>query len=213
MCSHKSWGYYGYFMVFLWILEWNHTISPPSSTIFLTSTALVPTTRPGRRGGGAKKAAASRPSKGWGKHNFSKEKRCHMMPWHDAMTCHDMPWFFESFWHIECLTTSRIHPWAYRFAHLEYLRFPPHTAKKTSPCPVQKDRKVRCSFCCWSYTRDVPHSSNWMVPLRQVRGNNLKAFHFPHRSNTFTCTFGRRVLDFLLLSMWITIPVWLSHVM
>lgn len=109
--------------VFLWILEWNHTISPPSFTIFLTSTALVPTTRPGRRGGGAKKAAASRPSKGWGKHNFSKEKSCHdTMPWH-AMT----------FWVLSTYRMSHnpfIHPWAYRFAHLEYLRFPPTLPKR-----------------------------------------------------------------------------------
>ena len=56
----------------------------------------------------------------------------HMMPY-DAIWCHMMPWHAMTFWVLSTYRMSHnpfIHPWAYRFAHLEYLRFPPTLPKR-----------------------------------------------------------------------------------
>ena len=126
MCSHKSWGHYGYFYGF-WsgITLSPHHRPPSSSPPRLWSLPQDPA---------AVEVEPRRPQhldlrRVDGKHNFSKEKRCHMMPWHDAMTCHDMPWLFESFWPMECLTTLLSVLEHTGLHHLSTLGPPPHCQK------------------------------------------------------------------------------------
>ena len=88
------------------------------------------------------------------------------MPW--------LPWLFESFWPIKFasqLVGSTL------FSVLEYTFCTPPALPKRLHLVLYRRIERSGALSAAGPT----HSSDWLVPQRQVRGNNLKAFHLPYR--------------------------------